>query len=66
MVEETISKNGVYLGEIRNAKRYGFMFDKPIGHRVAKNGTRIPLYYGEVKIDSNGLYHLIPRTGPAK
>lgn len=43
-----------------------FEFDKPIGTRIANDGTRTPLQYGELKLrtDGSGLYHVIPRTGP--
>ncbi|WP_390883052.1 DUF6972 family protein [Kovacikia minuta] len=27
------------------------------------DGIEIPLYYGEVKIDAENRYHVIPRTG---
>jgi hypothetical protein len=37
--------------------------NEPIGVRIASDGPRIPLNYGEMKI-KDGLYHLIPKTGP--
>jgi hypothetical protein len=41
-------------------------FDEPIGFRIDAQGNKIPLYYGEMKLNPNtGLYHVIPRTGPS-
>ncbi|MDJ1170881.1 hypothetical protein PMG71_15715 [Roseofilum sp. BLCC_M154] len=46
-------------------ERYGLFFAEPIGYILKLDGTRIPLYYGEVKIKkSTGQYHVIPRTKP--
>ncbi|WP_437974232.1 DUF6972 family protein [Sorangium sp. So ce295] len=46
--------------------RFGLMFETPIGQRVAAYGSRIPLYYGEAKVSTDGLYNVMPRTGPAR
>lgn len=32
---------------------------------IAANGSRILLFYGEAKVGADGLYHVIPRTGPS-
>jgi len=62
-VESEIFSRGVYTGTRDGFARYGFRFNEPIGVRIASDGSRIPLNYGEMKI-KDGLYHLIPRTGP--
>jgi RHS repeat-associated protein len=62
-VESEIFSRGVYTGTRGGAVRYGLRFDQPIGVRIASDGSRIPLNYGQMKI-TNGLYHVIPRTGP--
>ena len=46
------------------AERYGVMFNTPIGFRIDRNGSQVPLFYGKLKTN-NGLYHVFPRTGPA-
>lgn len=61
-VTQTIIERGEYIGLIRNYERYGLLFDEPIGFRIDPDGSKIPLYYGEVKIDANNRYHTIPRT----
>jgi hypothetical protein len=33
---------------------------------IDPNGSRIPLFYDEVKIDANDKYHPIPRTRPSE
>jgi RHS repeat-associated protein len=65
-VESTIFSRGTFTGTRDGFARYGFRFDKPIGTRIANDGTRTPLQYGELKLrtDGSGLYHVIPRTGP--
>ena len=65
-VESTIFSRGTFTGTRDGFGRYGFRFDKPIGTRIANDGTRTPLQYGELKLrtDGSGLYHVIPRTGP--
>ena len=48
-----------------NYERYGLFFLEPIGYILKKDGTRIPLEYGEIKIKkATGKYHVIPRTRP--
>ncbi len=65
-VAQAIIERGEYLGEIRNYERYGLLFSEPIGYRIDPSGARIPLFYGEVKIDANDKYHPIPRTRPSE
>jgi hypothetical protein len=69
-VENAIFEGGQFTGVIVRGstvtKRFGLMFETPIGYRVAADGSRIPLYYGEAKINADGLYHVMPRTGPAR
>jgi hypothetical protein len=66
-VEQAILDRGEYVGTFRNAARYGLHFDKPIGYRIDAQGNKIPLYYGELKLNpKTGKYHVVPRTGPAK
>ncbi len=65
-VARAIMERGEYLGEIRNYERYGLLFSEPIGYRIDPDGSRIPLFYGEVKIDANDKYHPIPRTRPSE
>ena len=45
------------------AERYGLFFAEAIGYRLSpKDGLSTPLFYGEVKIDSEDRYHVIPRS----
>lgn len=62
--ESEIFSRGTYTGSTRDYARYGFRFDEPIGTRIGRNGRTTALDYGEMKLRSNGLYHLVPRTGP--
>lgn len=50
---------------IRNYERYGLLFSDAIGFRIDPDGSQIPLFYGEIKIDVNNRYHPIPRTRPS-
>ena len=65
-VEAEIFARGEYTGTVRGWERFGVRFNEPIGTQIRKNGTTTVLDYGEMKIRSNGLYHVTPRTGPAK
>jgi Domain of unknown function (DUF6972) len=65
-VEGEIFSRGVYTGTTRGFARYGVQFSEAIGERIGKDGTRTALNYGEMKLRENGLYHIIPRTGPSK
>lgn len=64
-VENAIFDRGVYTGTVRGSERFGLMFESPIGERIAADGSRIPLFYGEAAVSPNGMYHIMPRTGPA-
>ncbi|MGA7954892.1 MAG: hypothetical protein WCA07_15370 [Gloeobacterales cyanobacterium] len=65
-VAQTIIERGEYTGNIRNYERYGLLFTDQIGFRIDPNGSRVPLFYGEVKIDANNRYHPLPRTRPGE
>jgi hypothetical protein len=48
-------------------ERYGLYFSEAIGYIMRVDGSRTPLYYGEIKIvKATGEYHVIPRTGPRR
>ncbi len=64
-VAQAIIERGEYTGKIRKYDRYGLYFTELIGYRVSPDGTRQPLYYGEIKIDEHNQYHVIPRTKPS-
>lgn len=65
-VAQAIIKEGEYTGFARGYERYGLFFLEPIGVRISPNGSTIPLFYGEVKINANNQYHPIPRTKPSE
>lgn len=45
-------------------ERYGLYFSAAIDYIVRVDGSKTPLYYGEIKIvKTTGTYHAIPRTG---
>lgn len=58
-------EKGEFTGIIHNHERYGLYFSKPIGYRIDADGSRILLYYGEIKL-SGERYHVIPRTRPSQ
>jgi RHS repeat-associated protein len=62
--ESEIFSRGTYTGSQGGFTRFGFRFGEPIGTRIGKDGTTTALDYGEMKLRANGLYHIIPRTGP--
>jgi hypothetical protein len=64
-VTQSIIENGEFTGIIRNHERYGLYFSQPIGYRIVADGSRIPLYYGEIKVTGDK-YHVIPRTRPSQ
>lgn len=64
-VAQSIIERGEYTGRVREYDRYGLFFTEPIGYRQDPNGSTLPLYYGEVKIDANNRYHIIPRSRPS-
>jgi hypothetical protein len=48
-------------------ERYGLYFPTPIGYIMKTDGSRQPLYYGEIKIlKTTGEYHVVPRTSPRR
>jgi RHS repeat-associated protein len=63
-VESEIFARGTYTGSQNGFARFGLRFDEPIGTRMARDGTRTALDYGELKLRESGLYHVTPRTGP--
>jgi RHS repeat-associated protein len=63
--ENAIFEGGQFTGVVRGTQRFGLMFKNPIGARIAADGSRIPLFYGEAKVGADGLYHIFPRTGPS-
>ena len=65
-VESEIFARGTYTGSQGGFLRFGVRFEEPIGTRIARDGTRIALDYGELKLRENGLYHVLPRTGPRR
>ena len=65
-VAQAIIGRGEYTGSIRGYERYGLFFAETIGYRISPDGSRVPLYYGEVKIDAENRYHVVPRTRPSQ
>lgn len=65
-VTQAIIERGELTGTVRGYERYGLFFTDPIGYRIdPADGSRRPLFYGEVKIDAENRYHTIPRTQPS-
>lgn len=65
-VAQLIIENGEFIGIIRGYERYGMFFEEAIGYRISPDDSRIPLYYGEIKIDADNQYHVIPRRRPSE
>ena len=63
--ERAIMERGQFTGSVRGWDRYGLQFESPIGFRIGADGSRTPLRYGEIKV-REGMYHVIPRTGPGQ
>lgn len=67
-VVQAIIERGELTGvedENDDYERYGLYFDEPIGDQIKADGSRLPLYYAEIKIVKGGnQYHVIPRTKP--
>lgn len=61
-VAQIIIVRGIHTGFARGYDRYGLMFTEAIGVRIDANGSTLPLFYGEVKIDADDKYHPVPRT----
>lgn len=64
-IAETIIDRGEYTGTIRGYERYGLFFAGSIGYRIDPDGSKTPLFYGEIKINAADCYHVIPRTRPS-
>ncbi|NES18920.1 MAG: hypothetical protein F6K41_08325 [Symploca sp. SIO3E6] len=65
-VAQAIIEGGEFTGVIRGYERYGLYFTQAIGYRIdPDDGFSTPLFYGEVKIDAENRYHVIPRTRPS-
>ena len=65
-VVQAIIVRGLYTGFARGYDRYGLMFTQAIGVRIDPDGSTLPLFYGEVKIDADDKYHPVPRTRPSE
>ncbi len=65
-VAQAIIESGSYTGFARGYDRYGLLFSDAIGFRIDPDGSTIPLFYGEVKIDADDQYHPVPRTRPSE
>ncbi|NJL46342.1 MAG: hypothetical protein HC929_01035 [Leptolyngbyaceae cyanobacterium SM2_5_2] len=66
-VAQAIIERGEFTGVIRGYERYGLFFAESIGYRInPEDGLSTPLFYGEVKIDAENRYHVIPRTRPSQ
>jgi RHS repeat-associated protein len=63
-VEAEILSRGIHTGTSPDYARFGLYFDEAIGYRIGRDGSKTPLHYAEMKISPDGLYHIIPRTGP--
>ncbi len=61
-VAQAIMVGGIHTGFARGYDRYGLMFTESIGVRIDPDGSTLPLFYSEVKIDADEKYHPIPRT----
>jgi hypothetical protein len=63
---ETIARDTRYTTKyVREVGRYGMFFVESIGYRVDPDGSRLLLYYGEIKIDVENRYHVTPRSRQA-
>jgi len=66
-VAQAIIERGEFTEVIRGYERYGLFFAESIGYRISpEDGSSTPLFYGEVKIDAENRYHVIPRTRPSQ
>ena len=65
-VAQAIIVAGIHTGFARGYDRYGLMFTESIGIRIDPDGSILPLFYGEVKIDADDKYHPIPRSRYSK
>jgi hypothetical protein len=65
-VAQLIIEKGEYTGKVRKYERYGLYFSDVIGYRMSSDGKILNLYYGEIKINDDNKYHVIPRTSPSR
>ncbi len=65
-VAQAIIEAGTHTGFARGYDRYGLLFTEAIGVRIDPDGSTLPLFYGEVKIDADNQYHPVPRTRPSE
>jgi hypothetical protein len=65
-VAQAIIERGTDTGFARGYDRYGLLFSESIGVRISPDGSTLPLFYGEVKIDADNQYHPVPRTRPSE
>ncbi len=65
-VAQAIIERGEFTGIIRGYKRYGLFFTESVGYRTSPEGSSTLLFYGEMKIDAENRYHVIPRTRPSQ
>ena len=69
-VTQAIIKGGKQTGindEEDDYERYGLYFPDAIAYIIRADGSKTPLYYGEIKIvKTTGEYHAIPRTSPRR
>jgi len=61
-VAQAIIENGEFTGKIRGYDRYGMFFIESIGYRFDPDGSRLLLYYGEIKVDAGNRYHVTSRS----
>ena len=61
-VAQAIIEDGEFTGTIRGYARYGIFFAESIGYRVDPDGSRLLLYYGEIKVDAENRFHVTPRS----
>jgi hypothetical protein len=52
-VAQLIIEQGEYTGKVRKYERYGLYFSDVIGYRISPDGTKLNLYYGEIKINDD-------------
>lgn len=67
IVAQVIIERGEFTGVIRGYERYSLFFADAIGYRISPDdGSNTPLFYGEVKINAENRYHVVPRTRPSQ
>lgn len=55
-----------HSGENRSEYINKLFSEEAIGYRISPDDSRIPLYYGEIKINADNQYHVIPRRRPSE